>query len=270
MVESETGNLLARVAGHMRTLGLTGSSLALVIMISTSSANAAEKTWQQCLSCGTDELLQHKIADAESSFRQAVAAVEQVPHKPCERAECLYQLAHALALEDKTDESIEYYSRSLHVLEEAYGNRSPKLVTTLYRLGSVYKEKGDHGSAMKLYALAMEISRPHAGPHKPAVASGLKLIGKSQIYTDDAIAMGRYEPTSESLKEKASLNASHRMPAGFSQPEQDLQTDKENSDKSLLVDSQRQMSERKTPSLPNSNLLSTSPSAESLKPQQEL
>jgi tetratricopeptide (TPR) repeat protein len=263
VVELETGNLLARVAGHVRTVGLTASSLALVIMMGTSSANAAEKTWQQCLSCGTDELLHHKIADAESSFRQAVDTVERVQHKPDESAECLYQLAHALAMEDKTDESIEYYCRSLHVLEEAYGNRSPKLVTTLYRLGAAYKEKGDHDSAMKVYALAMEISLPHAGPCSPAVASGLEQIGKSQV-------MGSDEPNSESLKAQASHNASHRKLAGFSQPEQDLQADKENSDKSLLVDSQRQMAAKRRPSWPNSEMLSTSPSAQSLEPQQEL
>lgn len=262
MVELETGNSLARVAGHVRTLGLTASSLALVITMSTSSANAAEKTWQQCLSCGTDEILQRKIADAESSFREAVAAVERVPHRPVERAECLYQLAHALGMEDKTDESIEYYWQCLHVLEEACGNRSPRLVTTLYRLGSAYNEKGDRDAAMKLYTLAKEISL-HPGPYTPAVASGLKQNGKSQNHTAaaDAIAMEKYEPTSELRKEQATLNASPR-----SQPEQDLQTDKENSDKSLLVDSQRQMSEKKTCSRPNSKILSTSPSAESLEP----
>lgn len=268
MVESESGNLLARVAQYVRKIGLTASSLALVIMISTSSANAAEKTWQQCLSCGTDQLMQRKTADAESSFRQAVAAVERVPHKPGEKAECLYQLAHVLAMEEKTDESIEYYRQSLHVLEEAFGTRSPKLVTTLYRLGAGYKEKGDLDSAKKLYELAFEISL-NAGSHKPAVASGLELIGKSQIDTDDAIAMGRYVPTPESLKEQASLNASHRVLDGFSRPEQGLQADNENSEKNLLVNSQRLMSER-TPSLPNSKMLSTSPSAGSLEPQQEL
>lgn len=260
-----TGNVLSRVAGHVRTIGMTASSLALfIIMMSTSSANAADKTWQQCLSCGADEILQRKIADAESTFRQAVAAVERVPHKPDEKAECLYQLAHVLDMEDKTEESIEYYWQSLRVLEEGYGNRSPRLVTTLYRLGSAYSAKGDRCTAMKLYALAKEISL-HAGPYNAPVASGLKPIGESQIYTADSLAMGNYEPTSESQKEQAILNARHRILAGFSQPDPDL---KENSDKSLLVDSQTQMSEKKTPGRPNLKMLTTS--AESLEPPQKL
>jgi tetratricopeptide (TPR) repeat protein len=136
--------------------------------------------WQKLITSGDDELAQQKLVQAEACFRQALKVLTHEPHTENDLVKCLEKLANILTQENKIDEALPLYQRSLHSLEKVYGSESSEIVPTLIAIGSIYESEGDPKLAMPLYQRALAINEKHAGPFSPAVADSLHFLGRAR------------------------------------------------------------------------------------------
>lgn len=160
---------------------MAGAACTIVgsFVLADSMAIADETTWQTMLATGDNQLSQQKLVEAEACFRQAVKDVQHARHNQDDVVKCLEKLASILTQENKIDEAVPLYERSLHILESTYGEKSAKLVPTLFSLGSIYESEGDPKVAMKLYQRALAINEKSYGSFSPAVADSLHFLGRA-------------------------------------------------------------------------------------------
>ncbi|HEY9720096.1 MAG TPA: tetratricopeptide repeat protein [Trichormus sp.] len=155
-------------------------AMAMIQLFGSSSALAAiDNNWHRWLAAGDVDLSQERLLPAEDCFRTALRQLDKAPHNDDELVTCLEKLASTLTLEDKTEEAIRLYQRCLKILEREYGNDSPRVLSTLFALGSIYESAGDHELAMGLYSRALSINEKAYGPFSPSVAATLHRLGRA-------------------------------------------------------------------------------------------
>lgn len=150
------------------------------------SAGAAQKattgdlTWEKYRQAGYDAITQGNLDAAEDLFRQALNAVQRVPHKPIDVVKCQNSLARAFTLQARAEEAESMFKRSLDILRRAYGAKSPELVQTMLDLGSIYESEGDHPAAMALYNQVLSINQSNFGPEHPETAHSLHRLARAK------------------------------------------------------------------------------------------
>ncbi len=152
-------------------------NLTVILMFSTCSAMAAERTWQDLVIEGDHDLHEQKFVPAEQSYRNALKEIKHTKHTDEDVAKCLDKLAAVLVLEDKTNDAIPIYRRALHKWERVDGKESSKVVPTLFALGSIYESEGDPKIAMRYYHRALAINENSYGSHSLEVADSLHKMG---------------------------------------------------------------------------------------------
>ncbi|HEY9714933.1 MAG TPA: tetratricopeptide repeat protein, partial [Chroococcales cyanobacterium] len=153
-----------------RKLALLTSGLLFMgssCLVAAAEAAKAAATWQELIVRGDQEIAAQHLLPAEKLYREALQQVEHGPHTDLDEISCLEKLAAALVLEDKTEEAVKLYRKSLHMLEAKYGKSSIKVVPTLFALGSIYESEGNPEISMPLYKRAMTINERNYGPYSP-------------------------------------------------------------------------------------------------------
>lgn len=200
-----------------------------------------EESWQAFLADGDNNLNQQKLFEAEGCYRQALKKVHHSPHTSDDVVKCLEKLAADLALENKTEEAVSYYHKSLGTLERSYGKNSSKLVPTLFALGSIFEAEGDPKIAMKFYRRALAINEQHYGPLSPAVADSLHHLGHATFAAGQPEqAESHYKSSLAILMKQPSLSSSAQLESLLNDYN-DLLKKTDNSDKNLISDFQNQV-----------------------------
>jgi len=185
---------------------------ALAIAAGSQAAPAAESTWQKLESQGEQAFNQQNFSQAEDYYRQALKALESSSHTSDEEVQCLRKLATVLTLEDKTEQAKAIYQRSLKLVQKDYGPDSPKIVPSLFSLGSIYEAEGDPAAAMQLYQRAININEKHYGPFSPGVAASLHHLGRASASAGLIDTAERHYKRSLAILEKQpGLDASTQM-----------------------------------------------------------
>lgn len=185
-----------------------------VLILSTAIpvAAATATSWQEMLNEGDKDLKLQKFTSAEQWFRKALNGVKKVGHSDDDLVKCMERLASVVVLEEKTEEAIKIYRNALHILEGRYGKESPKIVPTLFALGSIYESEGDPTLAMRLYKRALAINEKNYGPFSPAVANNLHYLGRSASHAGKtAEAESHYKASLSILMQQPGLSASKHM-----------------------------------------------------------
>lgn len=128
------------------------------LVFCVADAQASQYDWQVLLNQGDSNLNQQKLIEAQDCFSQALKQIQHSPHSHDDMVKCIEKLASTLVLENKTDEALPLYNKSLHILERTYGKDSPKVIPTLFAFGSIYEAEGDPKIAMSYYKRALTIN----------------------------------------------------------------------------------------------------------------
>jgi tetratricopeptide (TPR) repeat protein len=75
-------------------------------------------------------------------------------------------------LEDQ-NKALKYKLRSLHILQQLFGEQHPDTANSLNSVGYTYGELGNHNEAIKLIKRAFKIFHKLLGKHHPDTASSL-------------------------------------------------------------------------------------------------
>jgi len=140
----------------------------------------AESSWSEMLADGDRHISHQELFQAEDCYRHALKEVKRVPHSPDDVTECMEKLASTLLVEDKTERALPLYKKSLRILERAHGRESPKLLPTLYALGSILEAEGDYKLAIKRYQRAVTINQKNFGPLSLELAESLHHLARSK------------------------------------------------------------------------------------------
>ncbi len=117
-----------------------------------------ETGWQAALAEGQKRLKTKELVPAEICFREAVRDVQKnKANSPDDIVLCLESLAAVLQTEDKTEEVIPLYKKSLRILQRHYGKESEKTVNVRVRLGDVERNESLYRRAAKYYRPALVI-----------------------------------------------------------------------------------------------------------------
>ncbi len=211
------------------------------LVLSTSAALAYEESWQTFLTEGDVNLNEQKLVEAEGCYRRALKEVHRSSHTPDDVVKCLEKLAADLVLEDKTEEAVSLYTKSLGMLERKYGKDSPKLLPTLFALGSIFEGEGDPKIAMGFYRKALAINEKNYGPVSPAVAESLHRLGHASFGAGQTEqAENHYKSSLSILMQQPSLSSSNQLESLLSDYN-DLLRKNDNSDKNLISDFQNEV-----------------------------
>jgi tetratricopeptide (TPR) repeat protein len=213
----------------------------IVLMLSTASTWASEKDWQVLLTEGDVDIQQQKLGQAEDCFSRALKEIEHEAHSNDDMVKCLQRLASTLELEDKTNDALPLYRKSLHILEQTYGKDSPKVVPTLFAFGSIFEAEGDPKIAMGYYRRALHINEKHYGPFSPGVAESLHHLGHATFsagQTDEAET--HYKSSLAILMKQPSLSSSEQLESLLSDYS-DLLKKNDNSNQNLISDFQKEV-----------------------------
>jgi tetratricopeptide (TPR) repeat protein len=203
---------------------------------SSTETTKTNSTWQDSVAEGDDNLKVQKLVDAEECFRRALRQIDQSPHKSEDKVMCLDKLASTLAIEDKTEEALDLYRRSLHMLEQKYGKESSQVVSVLFSIGSIYESEGDPKLAMQLYRRALAINEKHYGPFSPAVEASLHRLGRAAFKAGEPDeAEHHYKRSLAILAQQPGLVASKEL-EGLLNDYSDLMRKMDTSDKDLVSD----------------------------------
>ncbi|MBY0357478.1 MAG: tetratricopeptide repeat protein [Candidatus Obscuribacterales bacterium] len=204
--------LLGSYVNRNRLFKSAGVFLLLAFTLPVFAKDTPGSSWQEMLERGDKELSLQKFTPAESWFRQALASIKKSAHSTDDLVKCMERVAAVLALEEKTEEAIAIYRHSLSLLEQKYGNNSPKIVPTLFSLGSIYESEGDPTLAMKLYQRALAINEKNYGPFSPVVADNLHYLGRSTQHSGDtAGAEKHYKKSLTILMQQPDLKTSKHL-----------------------------------------------------------
>ena len=114
--------------------------------------------WKAALAEGKLRLKTDELVPSEICFREAVRDVtKDKTNSPDDVVICLESLAAVLQTEDKTEEVIPLYKKSLRILRRAHGKDSPKTVDTLVKLGDVMRNDSLYRRAANYYRPALAI-----------------------------------------------------------------------------------------------------------------
>ena len=216
-------------------------TIATALIFCTSRALAADNSWQSLLREGDNNINQQKLVQAEDCFRRALKEVKHSPHTVDDKVKCLERLASTLVLENKIIGAIPIYHKSLHLLEQTYGNKSPKIVPTLFALGSIFESEGDPKIAMGLYHRALTINEENYGPLSPTVADSLQRLGHAYFragQTDQAET--HYKASLKILMQQPGLSSSKQLESLLANYN-DLLQKNDTSSKRLLSDFQKEI-----------------------------
>ncbi len=210
-------------------------------MLCISGVRASEKLWQTLLTEGDVDIQQQKLVQAEDCFRRALKEIQQEPHSNNDTVKCLERLASTLELENKTNDAVPLYNKSLHILERTYGKESAKVVPTLFALGSIFESEGDPKIAMKYYLRAVAINEKHYGPFSPAVAESLHHLGHATFGAGQTEqAEKHYKSSLSILMQQPSLSSSKQLESLLNDYS-DLLKKNDNSNKNLISDFQKEV-----------------------------
>ncbi len=225
--------------------------LATLLPIDVLAANGpvpSASVWQTSIADGDRNLSLQKLLLAENCYRKALTEVERGPHTDEDVVTCLQKVASTLALEDKTNEALHLYQRSLNILERRYGKDSPQLVPTLFALGSIFESEGDPKLAMTLYRRALAINEKNYGPFSPAVASNLHRLGRAECNAGNVEeAEHNYRSSLAILEQQPGLKSSDQLEnllADYS----DLLRKTDTSNRDLIADFQKEILNDRTDS----------------------
>jgi tetratricopeptide (TPR) repeat protein len=162
---------------------LSGSALTLLWLGNTGAACSASYSvspnWTELLATGDRNMAIQELVKSEECYRQALRQVKRVPHSKDELAQCREKLAATLLAENKTDEALPLYKKSLRSLQKAVGDESRQILSVLYALGSIYEAEGDLKPALKQYRRALAISEKNFGPLSLEVATSLHCLARA-------------------------------------------------------------------------------------------
>ncbi len=229
--------------------------LQIVLNVAQSGPALAANTWQKDLTAGQTFLDEQKLPEAEQAFRHAVQTVEQRHASPDDLAQCYSRLGDALALRNQTGKAQSYYRKALTTQERAYGANSPKVVRSLFALGSLFESEGDPTAAMALYQRAFKISEKHFGPYSPSVAQSLQRLGRATYHAGHKQEGEKHYKTALSiLLREPGLGASEQLQALMKDYSNTLKEDNSETNQGLLKDSQSDFGMQQTSKkLPNSS-----------------
>lgn len=169
---------------------------------------AAENSWQGSLAQGDSYVSKRALPKAEQCFRQALLKLDQEHGTVEDKAKCLNSLANTLTLEDKTSEAGSTLFKLLNLSEQAYGKNSPKLIPTLFAIGSIYESVGNHALAMNFYSKAAAIGECGYGTYCPTFSSHLLRMDSSKKTFGITANSGL---SGSPLKQPAELKSSEEM-----------------------------------------------------------
>jgi tetratricopeptide (TPR) repeat protein len=228
--------------------------LQIALTVSETSAAQVGNTWQKDLALGQTQIDEQKLPEAEQSFRRAVQAVEQSHATPDDLAKCYSRLGDALALRRQTGKAQGFYRKALTTQEKAYGANSPKVVPSLFALGSLFESEGDPTTAMALYQRAFKISEKHYGPYSPNVAHSLQRLGRATYHAGNKQEGERHYKTALSiLLREPGLSASDQLQSLMKDYSDTLKEDKSETNQGLSKDFQSDFSNQQaTPKIADS------------------
>jgi tetratricopeptide (TPR) repeat protein len=236
------GKYLSNIGGCSVIVGLAASIMMAGAAISYSAVVIPDNhSWQKLITSGDDELALQKLVQAEACYREALKVIGREPHAEAEVVRCIEKLANTLAQENKIDEALPFYQRSLHLQEKIYGKESSELVPTLFAIGSIYESEGDPKPAMALYQRALAISEKHYGPFSPSVADSLHFLGRVHSKTGETQeAEHDYKTSLSILMQQPSLSSSSHLESLLADYH-DLLRKNESSDSNLISDFQTEV-----------------------------
>ena len=216
-------------------------SIIVFLSSAVSISQAKEFNWRKHIEEGDRDISRQELSQAENSYRLALEEVHVQTHNRDGIVICLEKLASVLVLENKIDEALPLYNKSLHMLEFNYGKDSPKLVPTLFAIGSIFESEGDVKIAMEYYNKALAINEKHYGPLSPGVAESLHHLGHANFSSGKPEkAEEQYKSSLSILMQQSSLASSKQL-ENLLQDYGDMLKKNDNSDKSLVSDFQTEV-----------------------------
>lgn len=203
---------ISRFAAEKQWLILSCLTAALLGSTGHAAPAAGESSWSRYYAEGETAVSEQKLAQAEESFRQALAAAEGERRDEQAVEKCTLRLADILTLRDKTGEAQVLYQRLLDTMAKRYGSQSPRLAPVLMALGSIQEAAGDHASAMSYYTRVLAVNEKHYGPYSPAVAGTLHKMGRAAVKSGRGKeAESHYKRALSILMQQPGLAASTQM-----------------------------------------------------------
>jgi len=80
------------------------------------------------------------------------------------------------------DKAIEYYLKSLDILEKVFGKKHPETAISYYNIGNMYSSKGDYDKAIEYHLKSLGIREKVLGKEHPDTASSYNNLGS--VYSD--------------------------------------------------------------------------------------
>ena len=228
-------------------LSLLLAVLQIALTVTQTGAAEVTNTWQKDLATGQMLLDQQKLPEAEQAFRRAVQAVEQSHASPDDLTQCYSRLGDVLALRSQTGKAQGFYRKALTTQEKAYGINSPKVVPSLFALGSLFESEGDPTTAMGLYQRAFKISEKHYGPYSPNVAHSLQRLGRATYHAGNKQEGEKHYKTALSiLLKEPGLGASEQLQALMKDYSDTLKEDNSETNQGLSKDFQSDFTKQQT------------------------
>ena len=156
-----------------------------VVFVSPTSARKKvdSLSWKVSLTEGERYLKHGRLKKAELAFREALKEQKHSGSKSRDdRVLCIESLADVLMREDRIDEPLSLYKKSLKILKRAHGRKSPKIVPTLIKMGKLYESEGDYKKSVDKYFLkALEIVEKSDGRNSLKYAECEHLVGRVRV-----------------------------------------------------------------------------------------
>lgn len=174
-----------RAEADLKNLTRSCYLLLMPIVLSLSASHPAlslaQVTWTDMIATGDVHMSRQEYPLAEDCYAQALLQVKRHPHDNDELVKCMEKLAAALQVQNKTEDVMPLYKKSLKLLERAHGKESPELVPTLYAMGVIHETEGDLKEAVTTYTRALAINRKSFAPESLNVADSLHRLARAQV-----------------------------------------------------------------------------------------
>ncbi len=143
--------------------------------------NFERLTWQELVAQGDSHLSRQELGLSDECYVEALREVKRVEHTTDDLVECMEKLAAVLQMEDKTEDVLPLYKRSLHLLQKAHGKNSPRIIPTVYALGAVLEAECEHRKTVKEYTRALAINEKTYDPLSLEIADSLHRLARAKV-----------------------------------------------------------------------------------------
>ena len=151
----------------------------LSMLLGQAAASASGLDWKLQIAQGERRLELQDLPGAEACFISALRDARRLHASPDEIVLCMQSLAGVLQTEDKTNESLPLYQKSLAQLERTHGIDSDILIPTLILIGTVLEAELEYKLAADNYKRAAFIAQKSFGPNSLVFADSEHRLGRA-------------------------------------------------------------------------------------------